>query len=117
MPDRKLKTKYNKCKLCGTFVVRGITTCPSCHADIIDQYGIHAFIFQRSDSAVGALIGFVLGWIPPAVVMLLLADPTVGYLDLSDDMVTTRLVTYGCPLLGIVIGWFWSPIRRLLRGE
>lgn len=115
MPGGKLKTKYNKCKLCGTMVARGVAECPNCRNEILDQHGIHAFIFERSDNAVGALIGFLLGWLPPVVIIFIMADPSIGYLDLADD--ATRAITFGCPLLGIVLGWFWAPIRRLMRGE
>ena len=56
MARQKLKTKYNKCKLCGTLVVRGVMQCPNCYGDIIDEHGIHAFIFGRSDNAAGAMV-------------------------------------------------------------
>lgn len=117
MSGPKLKKKYNKCKLCGAIVVRGVLRCPGCQADIIDQHGVHAFIFGRSDNAMGALVGFIFGWVPSAVIVFLLADPSVGYLDLSEDPEVARAITYGFPVVGLLVGWFWAPIRRLIRGE
>ncbi len=117
MARQKLKTKYNKCKLCGTLVVRGVMQCPNCYGDIIDEHGIHAFIFGRSDNAAGAMVGFIFGWVPSAVAVFILADPSVGYLDLTDEPELARLITYGFPVVGMLIGWFWAPIRRAIRGE
>jgi hypothetical protein len=114
LPEKKAKgPQYNRCKHCGTYVKRGIKDCPECRAEIVDQYGVAAFLFSTSEQSIGAVIGMVASLLPVAVIGLVLNDPTVGTLALSSDEV--KIITLMCVLLGAVVGWNWTRIVTYLR--
>jgi RNA polymerase subunit RPABC4/transcription elongation factor Spt4 len=104
---------YNHCKGCGALVKRGIGECPECQTEITDEYGFGALLMKHPERGIYAAVGLVLGLVPVAIVALLLNDPTVGFLNLSD--VGLRTVTLLCLLGGAVTGWFWPGIVQWLR--
>jgi RNA polymerase subunit RPABC4/transcription elongation factor Spt4 len=110
---RKRPVKHNRCKMCGTYVRRGVQRCPECGEEILDEHGVGMFLVQRGERSLGALIGILLGIVPTLFVTLILNDPHV--LDWGLAATECRTLALLTLLVGAGVGWFWKEIMGFVR--